>query len=117
MGPGFSREQFAETVRENRKMAGLSQAALAEAVGVSTETISRLERGAFEPSLSTACAVAAVLGKSLDALIGEDGGKVGSPNRRDRSPILEQLIAQLEELPPAAHRALLKVVQLIPRKS
>ena len=39
-------------VAELRKLAGLTQAQLAERLDVATETISRLERGAAVPSLA-----------------------------------------------------------------
>lgn len=114
MGAGFSREHFAEKVREVRKRVGLSQAALAEAVGVSTETISRIERAAFEASLSTACAMAAALQVSLDELVGDGDAPKG--RQPARSAVVERLVERVEQLPSQAQRALLQLAQLIPPK-
>ncbi len=47
---------------ELRRKAGLTQAALAEKVGVGVNTIARYERGEMEPSLKIAHVIAEVLG-------------------------------------------------------
>ena len=47
---------------ELRRKLGLTQAALAEQVGVGVNTIARYERGEMEPSLKIAHAIAVVLG-------------------------------------------------------
>ena len=41
-------------VRERRKEAGLSQAGLAEAVGVTRQTINAIERDRYDPSIELA---------------------------------------------------------------
>jgi putative transcriptional regulator len=66
----IDRRSLAKSLRAARERADLTQAALADLVGVSTETISRIERGAFEPSLSTAHDIAVALAMSLDTLLG-----------------------------------------------
>lgn len=45
-------------VRELRERAGLSQRALAEAVGVSRQTINSIEMGRYDPSLPLAFTIA-----------------------------------------------------------
>ena len=47
---------------KGRRKLGLTQAALAEQVGVGVNTIARYERGEMEPSLKIAHAIAGVLG-------------------------------------------------------
>ncbi|ERG87978.1 MAG: putative transcriptional regulator [halophilic archaeon J07HX5] len=42
------------TLRENREETGLSQADLADAVGVSRQTINAIERKRYDPSLELA---------------------------------------------------------------
>ena len=49
-------------IGELRRKLGLTQAALAEKVGVGPNTISRYERGEMEPSLKIAHAIAEILG-------------------------------------------------------
>lgn len=46
------------TLTEARVAKGLTQGELAEAVGVSRQTINSVERGRFEPSLSLALGIA-----------------------------------------------------------
>ena len=46
-------------VRERREAEGLSQGELAEAVGVSRQTINAIERDRYDPSLELAFALAA----------------------------------------------------------
>lgn len=77
-------------VRALRRVRGLTQAALAELAGVTDETVSRLERGAFEPSLSTAIAIAKALEVSLDELLGrrlEAPPKEAAPRPASVSPL------------------------------
>ena len=45
---------------------GLSQAALAEALGVSRQTVISIERGRFDPSLPVAFRIAAVFGLRIE---------------------------------------------------
>ncbi|MGI6622207.1 MAG: helix-turn-helix transcriptional regulator [Acetivibrionales bacterium] len=50
----------------------LTQAALAEAVGISRQTMNAIEQGEYNPSIKLCRAICKVLGKSLDELFGED---------------------------------------------
>ena len=54
---------------ELRRKAGLTQAALAEKVGVGVNTIARYERGEMEPSLKIAHVIAEVLGCTESELL------------------------------------------------
>ncbi len=51
-----------------RKVAGLTQAGLAERCGVATETISRIERGAAVPSIQRLVVIASILEVELPVL-------------------------------------------------
>jgi len=55
-------------VRERRLASGLSQEALAERCGVDRKSISRMETGAFSPSLDRVWRLADALGVSIDEL-------------------------------------------------
>ena len=78
---------LAERIYSLRKERGLSQERLAEAVGVSRQTVSKWERGAAEPELEKLRALAEVFGVSLDSLAGgaEDGP---APRAAPKSPRL-----------------------------
>lgn len=58
-------ERLGRRVAELRELAGLTQAQLAEKIDVSTETVSRLERGAAVPSLARLEDLATALGIDL----------------------------------------------------
>lgn len=51
---------------------GLTQKALAEAVGVSRQTMNAIEQGDYNPTIRLCRKICKVLGKSLDDLFGEE---------------------------------------------
>ena len=60
---------FADTLRNARQAAGMTQEDLAERADVSVRFISFLETGKRQPSLSAIAAVSAGLGVSMSALV------------------------------------------------
>lgn len=50
----------------------MTQAALAEAVGVSRQTINAIEKGEYNPTINLCRAVCKALGKTLDELFWEE---------------------------------------------
>lgn len=50
----------------------MTQKALAEAVGVSRQTMNAIEQGEFNPTIKLCRKICRVLGKSLDDLFGEE---------------------------------------------
>ena len=50
----------------------MTQKALAEAVGISRQTMNAIEQGEFNPTIRLCRAICRVLGKSLDNLFGEE---------------------------------------------
>ena len=63
-----ARRVVGERVRERREAAGLTQAELAEAVGVSRQTIVQLERNRYNPSLLLAYSIARVFDVTVEDL-------------------------------------------------
>lgn len=53
-------------VRELRKAAGLSQAALGEALSVSRQTVNAIEAGRYDPSLPLAFAISRYFEKPIE---------------------------------------------------
>ncbi len=49
----------------------LTQTALADAVGISRQTMNAIEQGTYNPTLKICRAISKKLGKSLDELFGE----------------------------------------------
>jgi len=60
-------------IRARRADRGLSQADLAEAVGVSRQTVIAIENGRYLPSLPLAFALAGFFGAAVEELFHPDG--------------------------------------------
>ncbi len=69
MGSVSVEREIGRRVAEERQRIGLTQAALAERLGLASETVSRLERGAALPSVSRLARVAEALGVELRDLL------------------------------------------------
>lgn len=67
-----------------RKQAGLSQQQVADAVGVTRQTVSNWELGQGAPALDRAAALARLYGVSIDDLANEEVGLVSSAGERPR---------------------------------
>lgn len=100
-------------IRELRVQAGMTQAQLAEAADVTDETISRIERGAYEPALSTMMAVTRALGVGLEYL---ETGVVAGDGKHEQNPQVRRLAERAEKLDPAAVKALITLAELMPTK-
>lgn len=61
-------ERLANKLKAAREALGLTQAALAERIGVSRKTVNTVENGVFVPSTLLALKLAAALGQSVEAL-------------------------------------------------
>ena len=61
-------ERLANKIKSEREKASLTQAALAELVGVSRKTINTVENGVFTPSATLAIKLAQALGVSVELL-------------------------------------------------
>ena len=59
-------------IKTARTEKDMTQKALAEAVGVSRQTMNAIEQGEYNPTIRLCRAICRVLGKSLDDLFGED---------------------------------------------
>jgi putative transcriptional regulator len=59
-------------LRLARMECDMSQAQLAEAVGVTRQTIGLIESGGYNPTLNLCIAICRALGKTLDELFWED---------------------------------------------
>jgi len=71
------RVEMAEVIRNRRAALGVSQAELAERVGVDKRQIRRYEAGDAQPSLSVGRDIADALRISLDELAGADSRRIG----------------------------------------
>ena len=71
-------------VRASRQAAGLTQAQLANAVGVSRQTVVAVEAGDYAPSVYLALAVADRLGSTVEALFDPERAPLGTTSGGDR---------------------------------
>ncbi|MFQ3670645.1 MAG: helix-turn-helix transcriptional regulator [Verrucomicrobiia bacterium] len=74
-------------LREFREALGLSQAALAERVGVTRQCVIALEQGKWGPSLDLAYRLAGVLGQSVEMVFpppGKESRGAGPRGRKGR---------------------------------
>ncbi len=85
-------------IRTFRKQRAMTQAALAESVGISTSFIGHIERGTRIASLETLVGLSETLDVSLDALVtGADPGPIGSPNASYKMRVLNDVLRVLNE--------------------
>ena len=77
------RRSLADDLQRLRRDAGITQAAVARLAGVDRSIVSRLEVGAFDPTLETYARIAAALGADLAARVYPQSG----PAVRDRHQI------------------------------
>lgn len=62
-------------IRELRAECGLTQQDLADAIGVSRQTVNAIEGEKYSPSLEAAFQIAAALGRRLDEVFEYEDGK------------------------------------------
>jgi putative transcriptional regulator len=67
-------ERLLNSLKEERARLGLTQAELADRVGVSRKTINTVENGVFVPSTMLALKLAGALGRSVEELFRVDEG-------------------------------------------
>lgn len=74
MKDGASKLVFKNRIKEERQAAGLSQAELADLVGVSRNTISSIETGQFNPTAKLALILCIALNKKFEELFYFENG-------------------------------------------
>ena len=65
-------------VREQRRQRGLSQAELADALGVSRQTVISIESGRYQPSLTLAFTIARFFDLTVDKMFDPDDAEAGT---------------------------------------
>lgn len=85
-------------IRGYRKQRGITQAALADSVGISTSFIGHIERGTRITSLETLVRLSKELEASLDQLVlGADPDIVNGPNANYKMRVLNDVLRVLNE--------------------
>ena len=95
---------FGLRVQALRRRRGLTQEALAEAIGKSVDTISNVERGAGSPRVETALDIANTLGVTLAELF--DVEERVNDKDRERRKAVEKIVALVGDQDEATLQAL-----------
>lgn len=112
MSEGKDPVRIGELIRRARIRVKLTQAGLADAANITPETVSRIERNAFEPALSTLLSVARALGVNVSTLT--DGDESESSMKPLSSPTVRRLAARVDRLDPSVQELLLRLSELLP---
>ena len=108
---------FGAAARAARLRLGLTQADVAERVGIAMEVYSRMERGRMLPRAQTLRRLCDVLAVSSDTLLGVGSGSAqvspqASPRQED-SLELRRLVRTLRDLEPRQLKAVARVVRTV----
>lgn len=99
-----------ERITQLRKARNITQVQLAEALGVSQQTVQAYEVGRRRVPVSTLRLLAKTLGVSLDELMAE-----GAHAPRKRGPVsqLQQHLERISQLPKPKQRMLLEMIDAV----
>lgn len=100
--------EIGKIIRKQRKAAGMTQATLAEAVGLESETVSRMENGIRLPSIEKLVEIADVFRVPV-AVFFENVG--ASKRQQDTHLLAEKISLALERLPEAGKSFVLDLAQ------
>lgn len=100
------RRAIGKRARQARTALEMTQADVAEAVGISPEVYGRLERGLMMPSVPTLTRLARALRVSPDELLGWEGVR-----KKKNPPEVDRLMAIVESADRPALRRLLLIVR------
>jgi transcriptional regulator with XRE-family HTH domain len=111
--------QFGKRIKQVRKAAKLTQEHLAEKTGLSTEYISRLERGVAQPSFDTFAVIADTLNVTYRDLLDFRGPILFKDEKQEaklRKEYLDTITAELGELDSAELKKVRGVIRAIADK-
>lgn len=94
-------------IAEARKGSNITQVQLAEAMGVSQQTVASWEVGRRGVPVSVLPALARTLGTTVEALIGEKS----APAKRGPTPKLQQQVERLARLPRTKQRVVMEMLE------
>ncbi|MFB1480660.1 helix-turn-helix domain-containing protein [Corallococcus sp. RDP092CA] len=108
---------FGAAARDARLRLGLTQADVADRVGIAMEVYSRMERGKMLPRARNLRRLCDVLAVSADTLLGVKPGSApvsprATPGQED-APELRRLVRALRELEPGQLKAVARVVRTV----
>ena len=99
-----------ERLRRRREDLGLTQAQVAEAVGLEPDTVGRLERGERLPSMTTLLRLSSTVRLSLAALLADDAAWAAATGATARSRRLIDLAHEIPDRHEEAARLMLEAL-------
>jgi len=102
-------ERLGQRVAERRKAQGLTQAELAETVGISQQTLAHYENGRARIQVARLPHMAEALGISVEELI----GAATKPGKRGPTPKLQQQLERLSRLPRTKQRFVIEMLDTV----
>jgi transcriptional regulator with XRE-family HTH domain len=100
--------QLGARIAALRKAQGITQVDLAQALGVSQQTINSYETGRRRVPVSTLPPLARTLGVSIEELIGEPPST--ATRKRGPTPKLMQQVERIQQLPRAQQRFIMRML-------
>ncbi|KAF1687875.1 transcriptional regulator [Pseudoxanthomonas broegbernensis] len=101
--------QMGARIAQLRKHQGITQAQLAEWLGVSQQTITAYEVGRRRIQVSALPTIARALGVSVEELIGAPT----TPAKRGPAPKLQQQLERITRLPKAQQRFVMQMIDTV----
>ena len=100
-------------IRERRQQLGLSQAELAERVGLDQRQISQFENGQGNPTTATLISLAKTLDTSIDWIVGMTNNMGKTPeNANDLDDLEREAVTILRSKSPSRRKALIEILRL-----
>ena len=96
-------------IAEARKAAGLTQAQLAEELGIAQQTMAHYEGGVARIAVAMLPTVARLLGVSVEELIGQPV----RPGKRGPTPKLQRQIERITELPKSQQKFVMQMLDTV----
>jgi transcriptional regulator with XRE-family HTH domain len=98
-------------IAEQRKARGITQAQLAEQLGIAQQTMAHYEGGVSRIAVETLTQAAAALGVSVEELIGTSTARTAG--KRGPAPKLQQQLERVQALPKAQQLAISRVLESV----
>lgn len=103
-----------QRIAARRKTQDITQAQLAEQLGISQQAMNSFEKGRRRVPVSLLPVIAQQLDTTLDALVAHDATPVAAtPKKRGPQKKLRQQLEQIEALPLAEQRAITRVLDSV----
>ena len=102
-------QELGASIAALRKAQNITQVQLAEALGVSQQTVTAYESGRRRMPVSSLPFIARFLGTTVEELIGEKP----APGKRGAAPKLQQQIERIQQLPKTQQKFVMQMLDTV----